>query len=444
MNSDNPFDKALYGYSKSVGSTAGSTSDHNTAAEPITAADKRIADEAAAASFMAGGFNLGGAVDVRGGSVPSAFAFDTSTSADSIPAGRELLDQLLVEAMEAVASDVHITVALPPMMRVNGQLKPMRDYKLTPEQTAKICHSMLNEKQREILEEKGEVDFSYGIPNVSRFRVNVYRQRKSLTAAIRIIVTNIPTLESLGFPPIMQELAMKPRGLILVTGPTGSGKSTTLAAMVDYVNSTVDRHILTLEEPIEYLHKHKKSMVNQREVGDDSQSFASGLRAALREDPDVILVGEMRDLETISTAISAAETGHLVMSTLHTTSAPQTIDRIIDVFPPYQQTQIRVQLASVLQGIIAQQLLITADGKGRVAALEILLGTDAVRNTIREGKIHQVNSYIQTGQKYGMMSMDYSLAQLVKTAKISTESAFSYCQDRDMLQRYLVSEAKLF
>ena len=354
------------------------------------------------------------------------------------------LNELLIEAIECKASDVHITVGLPPLMRVNGLLTSMRDYTLKPEHTAYICLGMLNEKQKEILEEKGEVDFSYGIPNVSRFRVNIYRHRKSLTAAIRIIMTTIPTIDSLNLPSILKQLALKPRGLILVTGPTGSGKSTTLAAMIDFINSSRSCHILTLEEPIEYLHKHKTSMINQREIGDDSTSFASGLRAALREDPDVILVGEMRDLETIGTAITAAETGHLVMSTLHTTSAAQTIDRVIDVFPPYQQTQVRVQLASVVQGIIAQQLLITADNKGRVAALEVLLGTDAVRNTIREGKVHQIQSYIQTGIKQGMMSMDFSLSQLVRKAQISTETAYSYCQDPDMLQRYLVSDASLF
>lgn len=354
------------------------------------------------------------------------------------------LNELLIEAIDNKASDVHITVGMPPMMRVNGILVKMRDYILKPEHTAYICLGMLNEKQKTVLEEKGEVDFSYGIPNVSRFRVNIYRQRKSLTAAIRIIMTTIPTIDSLNLPPILKQLALKPRGLILVTGPTGSGKSTTLAAMVDYINNQRSCHILTLEEPIEYLHRHKVSMINQREIGDDSTTFANGLRAALREDPDVILVGEMRDLETISTAISAAETGHLVMSTLHTTSAAQTIDRIIDVFPPYQQTQVRVQLASVVQGIIAQQLLITADNKNRVAALEILLGTDAVRNTIREGKVHQIQSYIQTGIKLGMMSMDYSLSQLVRKAMISTETAYSFCQDSDMLQRYLVSDAALF
>ena len=376
---------------------------------------------------------------------PINFNLDLDLNMESFTVvGESTLNELLIEALESKASDVHLTVALPPMMRVNGNLVPMREYILGPEHTEKLCMSMLNLKQREELNTKGEVDFSYGIPNVSRFRVNVYRQRKSLGAAIRIIMTNIPTISSLKLPKILEELALKPRGLILVTGPTGSGKSTTLAAMIDYINSTRNCHILTLEEPIEYLHKHRKCMINQREVGDDSLTFANGLRAALREDPDVILVGEMRDLETISTAISAAETGHLVLSTLHTTSAAQTIDRIIDVFPPYQQTQIRVQLASVIQGIIAQQLLITADNKGRVAALEVLLGTDAVRNTIREGKVHQIQSYIQTGLKQGMMSMDYSLAQLVRQARISNETAFSFCQDPETLQRYLISDSAMF
>ncbi len=376
---------------------------------------------------------------------PVNFNIDLSTSTDSFAdISESTLNELLIEALENKASDVHFSVALPPMMRVHGQLIPMRNYTLGPQHTEKLCMSMLTEKQIEEYKTKGEVDFSYAIPNVSRFRVNIYRQRKSFGAAIRIIMTTIPTIASLKLPKILEDLAMKPRGLVLVTGPTGSGKSTTLAAMIDYINSTRSCHILTLEEPIEYLHKHRKSMINQREVGDDSQTFANGLRAALREDPDVILVGEMRDLETISTAISAAETGHLVLSTLHTTSAAQTIDRIIDVFPPYQQTQIRVQLASVIQGIIAQQLLVTADNKGRVAALEVLLGTDAVRNTIREGKVHQIQSYIQTGLKIGMMSMDYSLAQLVRQARISHETATLYCQDPDTLQRYLISDSAMF
>ncbi len=375
----------------------------------------------------------------------SSIKFDMNMNMDGYAViGDNTLNELLVEALESKASDVHFTVALPPMMRVNGQLVPMRDYMLQPEHTEKLCMQMLSEKQRDEMMAKGEYDFSYAIPNVSRFRVNVYRQRRSYGAAIRIIMTTIPTIASLRMPKILETLAMRPRGLILVTGPTGSGKSTTLAAMMDHINTNKSSHILTLEDPIEYLHRHKKSMVNQREIGDDSMSFANGLRAALREDPDVILVGEMRDLETISIAIAAAETGHLVMSTLHTTSAAQTIDRIIDVFPPYQQTQIRVQLASVIQGIIAQQLLVTADNKGRVAALEILLGTDAVKNTIREGKVHQIQSYIQTGLKQGMLSMDYSLAQLVKQARISSDTAYSYCQDAETLQRYLISDAAMF
>ncbi len=375
----------------------------------------------------------------------TSIKYDLNMNADGYAAiGDSTLHELLIEALEKKASDVHLTVALPPMMRVNGQLEPMRDYMLMPEHTERLCMQMLTERHKEELAEKGEIDFSYAIPNVSRFRVNVYKQRRSYGAAIRVIMTTIPTISSLNMPKTLETLADKPRGLILVTGPTGSGKSTTLAAMIDYINSTRSGHILTLEDPIEYLHRHKRSMVNQREIGDDSQSFANGLRSALREDPDVILVGEMRDLETISIAIAAAETGHLVMSTLHTTSAAQTVDRIVDVFPPYQQTQIRVQLASVLQGIIAQQLLITADGNGRVAALEILLGTDAVRNTIREGKVHQLQSYIQTGHKVGMMSMDYSLAQLVRQSKISSETAYSFCQDSETLQRYLISDAAMF
>lgn len=351
---------------------------------------------------------------------------------------------ILLAAVERKASDIHLTVSLPPMLRINGILIPWCEEAMRPDDTLTICYAMMNERQRQVFDDRGEVDFSYVVPGISRFRVNIYRQRKSCGAAIRVIFMKIPTLKELDFPDTLTRLANLPRGLILVTGPTGSGKSTTLAAMVNHINNTRNCHILTLEEPIEYLHTHKKSMVNQREVGDDSHTFASGLRAALREDPDVILVGEMRDLETISTAVSAAETGHLVMSTLHTTSAAQTIDRIIDVFPPYQQAQIRVQLANVIQGIIAQQLMITADGKGRVAALEILLGTDAVRNTIREGKVHQIQSYIQTGLKQGMMSMDYSLAQLVRRAKISNETAVSLCQDPETLQRYLHSEALRF
>jgi twitching motility protein PilT len=347
------------------------------------------------------------------------------------------IQKFLTEALEHKASDVHITVNLPPIMRVNGELRCMRDYVLMPDQTRILCLALMNDRQRDVVETVGEVDFSYVLPNVSRFRVNVYKQRKSYCAAIRVVTSEIPTLDSLGFPPILKEMTTRPRGLILVTGPTGSGKSTTLAAMVHHINTTRSCHILTLEEPIEYLHRHKRCMINQREVGDDSKSFASGLRSALREDPDVILVGEMRDLETISTAVSAAETGHLVMSTLHTTSAAQTIDRIIDVFPPHQQQQIRIQLSTVLTGIISQQLLQTSDGKGRVAALEILVANDAVRNLIREGKTYQISTVLQTHLKQGMYTMDYSLAQLVKAGRISQEMARMHCGDLENLNRYL-------
>lgn len=349
----------------------------------------------------------------------------------------ETIHEYLHEALESKASDLHITVNLPPVMRVNGELQYMREYALLPQHTMVLCQALLNDHQREIVDTVGEVDFSFIIPNVSRFRVNVYRQRKSYCAAIRVVSTEIPTLDSLGFPPILKEMTTKPRGLILVTGPTGSGKSTTLAAMVNHINSNRSAHILTLEEPIEYLHKHNYCMINQREVGDDSKSFASGLRAALREDPDVILVGEMRDLETISTAVSAAETGHLVMSTLHTTSAAQTIDRIIDVFPPYQQQQIRIQLSTVLTGIISQQLLQTADGRGRVAALEILVANDAVRNLVREGKTYQIPTILQTNLKSGMCTMDYSLAQLVHKGIITKHMAYTYCSDLENIKRYL-------
>jgi twitching motility protein PilT len=279
--------------------------------------------------------------------------------------------------------------------------------------------SILNDGQKDTLEKNGEVDFSYIVPGISRFRVNAYKQRGSYGIAFRVISIKIPTLDDLGFPEILKTLAMKPRGLVLVTGPTGSGKSTTLAAMVHHINSNRKCHILTLEEPIEYLHTHRSSMVNQREVGGDTQSFHSGLRAALREDPDVIVIGEMRDLETISTAITAAETGHLVMSTLHTTGAEQTIDRIIDVFPPFQQQQVRVQLSAVLEGVISQQLIARHDRPGMIAVQEILIATNAVRNIIRDGKTNQVQTIIQTSSKLGMRSMDLSLAETVRRGVIT-------------------------
>ncbi len=346
--------------------------------------------------------------------------------------------QALKKTVEMKGSDLHITVSLPPMMRINGELKPYGDSPMTSADTLDIARQILNENQMSVLEEMGEVDLSYVIPNISRFRVNVYKQRGSYGIAFRVIWIKIPTIDELGFPDILKEIALKPRGLFLVTGPTGSGKSTTLAAMVNHINLNRNCHVITLEEPIEYLHRHNRSMINQREIGTDSLTFANGLRAALREDPDVILVGEMRDLETISIAITAAETGHFVMSTLHTTGASQTIDRIIDVFPPRQQQQIKVELAAVLEGVVSQQLLPTADGRGRVAAMEIMVSNNAISNLVREGKTHQIPTIIQTSYRQGMKTMDYSLSELVKRGKITREVAETHCVDADMLRRYMM------
>jgi twitching motility protein PilT len=350
-----------------------------------------------------------------------------------------VLVDLLKKAKELKASDVHFTVGRSPIFRVRGELIEAGDEILKPQEVQDICFQIINEEQKAILEENGEVDLSWAIPQLNRYRVNVYKQRSSYAAALRMINNTIPTFEEIHLPSIFKDLAMKPRGLVLVTGPTGSGKSTTLAAMVGYINEHKSCHILTIEEPIEYMHRHNKSIVNQREVGSDTSSFAKALRAALREDPDVILVGEMRDLETISTAISASETGHFVMSTLHTTTAAQTVDRIIDAFPPYQQSQMRGQLSNILEGIICQQLIRTADGKGIVPAFEILIVNDAVRNLIREGKTHQIDTVLQTNIKNGMMPMDYSLAQLVKTRQITVEDAISRCVDVEVFNRYVSS-----
>jgi twitching motility protein PilT len=352
--------------------------------------------------------------------------------------------EALLKTVKINASDLHITLGLPPMARVNGMLKALGDEALTHGDTVQIAKSILNEAQFEILEQFGEVDLSYQLPNAGRFRVNVYKQRRSFSAAFRVIESKIPTIDGLGFPDILKELSLKQRGLILLTGPTGCGKSTTLAAMVNHINQNRNCHIITIEDPIEYLHVHNQSMINQREVGSDSMTFANALRAALREDPDVILVGEMRDLETIATAITAAETGHLVMSTLHTSGVDQTIDRMIDVFPSYQQQQIRIQLAAVIEGIIAQQLLPDINNSGRVAALEIMVATGAIRNLIRESKTHQIQTVIQTSIKQGMRSMDYSLSELVRRGMISDETAFTYCVDPEMLKRYLYTQKNFF
>jgi twitching motility protein PilT len=307
-----------------------------------------------------------------------------------------------------------------------------------PDDTKSLVYESLNDNLIKILEDKGEVDSSFSSPGVGRYRVNAYKQRGSYGMALRIIPLEIPTVEDLGLPTVVKDLARLPRGLILVTGPTGSGKSTTLASMINQINSERRCHILTLEDPIEYLHKHNKSIVNQREIGTDSLSFANSLRAALRQDPDVILVGEMRDLETISIALTAAETGHLVLSTLHTVGSAKTIDRVIDVFPPHQQQQVRVQFASVIQAIVSQQLLPKADESGRVAAFEVMVATTAIRNLIREEKIHQIDTAIQTGAKFQMQTMDNSLLELYKKGLISKETALMQAISQDNIKKYII------
>lgn len=346
--------------------------------------------------------------------------------------------EILTKAVELNASDLHIVAGVPCTARVHGKLIYMDEYVLSAEDTKKFSREITKDPQWEVLNKKGEVDFSYAIPDVQRFRVNVFRQRNSYCAALRLVNSKIPSYADLGLPPVIKELAGKHSGLILVTGPTGSGKSTTLASMIDEINSTRGEHIITLEDPIEYLFKHKKSVINQREIGADTLSFANALRASLRQDPDIILVGEMRDYETISIALTAAETGHLVLSTLHTVGAAHTIDRIIDVFPPNQQQQVRVQLSMTLQGVISQQLLTTVSGKGRVAAVEVMVANAAIRNLIREGKGQQITSTIQTNSKSGMKTMDDALADLFMRGLISRDDAIQRAVDVDYMRKLLV------
>lgn len=348
-----------------------------------------------------------------------------------------LLNELLIKTIEMNASDLHLTVGLPPTVRSNGKLIQLGVDRLLPNDMEEFSREILCEKYDEYLK-VGEFDTSYSVQGVGRFRVNIFKQRNSDAIAIRVIALKIPTLDELGHPAVLKQIAERKRGLILVTGPTGSGKSTTLAAMINEINRTREAHIITLEDPIEYLHKHDKCIVNQREIGKDSKSYQNALRAILREDPDVILVGEMRDLETISIAITAAETGHLVLSTLHTIGAPKTIDRIIDVFPPHQQQQIKIQLASVLQAVISQQLLPNIYGDGRVAALEIMVITPGIQNLIREGKTQQIESAVQTGSKYGMKTMDMAIAELYKKGVISMDMAMTYAVDKETLKRMMI------
>jgi twitching motility protein PilT len=346
--------------------------------------------------------------------------------------------EILLEVVARHASDLHLTAGVPPTIRQRGRLTALDDYpKLSPEDTREFIYSILTTEQRRRLETELQLDFAYTVPGQARFRVNAYFQRGAVAAAFRLIPSELVSIDSLGLPAVVHELTRRPRGLVLVTGPTGSGKSTSLAAMLDEINQTREEHIITIEDPIEFVHAHKRCVVNQREIGNDATSFGAALKAALREDPDVILVGEMRDLETISTALTAAETGHLVFGTLHTQDAPQTIDRVIDVFPPEQQSQIRVQLSVTLQGVITQQLLPTADGAGRCAACEVLVPTAAVRNLIREGKIHQIPSIIQTGSAHGMQSMDSALATLVRAGRITQDLAESRSSTPEELRRLL-------
>lgn len=378
------------------------------------------------------------------------------------------INELLKDTMDAQASDLHLTAGRKPTIRVWGKLHPLEHREvLTPEDTAQLAYSMLNAFQKQKFEKTWELDLSYGVQGLGRFRVNLYRQRGATGIAMRSISSAIPTIEDLNLPSILKDLARKPRGLVLVTGPTGHGKSSALAAMIDAINTERACHIVTVEDPIEYLHDHKKSLVNQRELGFDTQSFPNALRGVLREDPNVVMVGEMRDLETISAALTIAETGHLVFATLHTANASQSIDRIVDVFPPYQQQQIRIQLASVIEAVISQQLLTnqrylaragaarvdgqrraaatatmerawpTLDEIGRVPAVEIMIATPAIRNLIREAKTHQIESTLQTGAQYGMQTMDMALADLYRRRLISAEDAIARAIHPDELRKMI-------
>ncbi|OGQ90469.1 MAG: type IV pili twitching motility protein PilT [Deltaproteobacteria bacterium RIFOXYA12_FULL_58_15] len=350
--------------------------------------------------------------------------------------------QVLLKTMhEKGASDLHITTGSPPRLRIDGRMVPLRTEPLTAVQTKQLCYSVLTDSQKHTFEEENELDLSFGVKNLARFRANVYMQRGAVAAAFRQIPFEIKSLEQLGLPPILAEISRRPRGLVLLTGPTGSGKSTTLASMIDLVNTERQGHILTIEDPIEYLHEHRSCLINQREIGADTSSFKKALKYVLRQDPDVVLIGEMRDLETIEAALTISETGHLAFGTLHTNSAVQTINRILDVFPPYQQPQVRAQLSFVLEAVVCQQL-IPKQPSGRALAVEIMIPTPAIRNLIREDKIHQLYSQMQVGRNKGMQTMNSSLAELVVRRVVSTEEAMTKSSDPDELRNMIMSGAK--
>ncbi len=370
---------------------------------------------------------------------PAPKALDTPTpirvGAEDTSVDSGFLADLLLRVLHEGCSDLHLTCGAPPTVRRNGHLAPLEGLpEMTPKTVQSLLYAILSQKQRERFEENLELDFAYSLPGQARFRVNLYRQRDALGAAFRLIPHEIKPLDQLGVPATVNTFAMLPRGFVLVTGPTGSGKSTTLASIVDQANRLRHDHIMTVEDPIEFLHEHKSCLVNQREVGEDTWSFKNALKHVLRQDPDIILVGELRDLETIEIALTAAETGHLVMATLHTQDAAQTVDRVIDVFPPEQQQQVRVQLAGALQGVVCQQLVKTTDG-GRALAAEVMVATPAIRNLIREGKTHQIYSALQAGAKHGMSTMDSNLAALVRTGRVTYDAALEKCHHTDDFNR---------
>ena len=367
-------------------------------------------------------------------------SYEVMTRVEVTPTSRVHIDELLRLTARMEASDIHLKVASPPVLRINGELVQQTAYQsLRVEDMERLFHQVSNPRQRARFEQQMELDVSYGLKGVARFRVNVGRQRGTLTMVMRRLSSIIPSLEDLGLPSLCRELIVKPRGLILVTGPTGSGKSTTLAAMVDYLNQREARRIITIEDPIEYLIPDARSFITQREVGGDTLTFAAALKHALRQDPDVLLVGEMRDLETISAALTAAETGHLVLSTLHTAGAAHTVDRIVDVFPPHQQQQVRVQLANILVCVLTQTLLPTRDGRGRVVAVEVMVATPAVRNLIRESKSHQIPGVIETGQRMGMQTLDQSLMDLLRRGTVSLDEIMAKATDPEHLRSLLRS-----